>query len=512
MASACSTASGRVGYFSDMRAHASALGTCTLGLAMLGCGADSPRPATTASPSESSGEAAITEPTSDDSQSDYVTDLAAPIPTGTSPTPANNECQRDTYEAKRAELNLLLLVDLSGSMLGKVNAETLETQWEAVRDAMHTFLESPATDGLGVSVTYYPVMEPRTACETDAMCDASTPCIDRVCMIPTLLDSPLPCLRDQDCPYEVIFEDGTRLVDSCVPPNACNNYPLQFCLVDENCPNGDTCNVDAPPIAVCPGDNSCTVTDYEVPAVPLQVLPEGRQALLQSLDESYVDPYSGTPTQVALAGAFRQLQTWRESDPTRRPVLILATDGVPEGCESLTQPDATVSALAQITQAAETGLNTFVIGVLPQIDESIPQAVDLIETQTAFLRDMATAGGTDAPFLVQADVNTAQVFLDALDAIREAALPCDYELPTDTRNFDRVNVEVATNDEVTVLPKVDNLSACDGAGWYYDSDQTAEQDTPTRVVLCPVSCESAKGSELGRVDVVLGCPTVREVR
>lgn len=501
-----------------MYAHAVALGTCALGLALLGCGADSPNPSMTTSPSESAEDSEATkvgnatDATSNGAPSDHITDLAAPIPTGMTPAGNNNECQRDTYEAKRAELNLLLLVDLSGSMLGKVNAETLETQWEAVRDAMRAFLESPATDGMGVSVTYYPVMEPRTACETNAMCDANTPCIDLVCMIPTLLDSPIPCLTDNDCPYEVIFDDGTRLVDRCMPPNACTNHPLQFCLVDENCPNGDTCNVDAPPIAVCPGDNSCTVADYETAAVPLQLLPEGRQALIESLDEHYVDPYAGTPTQVALTGAFRQLQGWKENDPTRRSVLILATDGVPEACQTLAQPDASASALSQIAEGAESELNTFVIGVLPQIDESIPEAVELIETQTAFLRDMAAAGGTDAPFLVQANVDTAQVFLEALDAIRSAALPCDYELPTSTRNFDQVNVEVVNGDAVTILPKVDNLAACDGAGWYYDSDETEAEDTPTRVVLCPRSCDAAKGSELGRVDVVLGCPTIREAR
>lgn len=438
-------------------------------------------------------------------------ELAQPLPTGTSPNGGANECQRDIYEAKRVELNVLLLVDVSGSMLGKVNNETLETQWEAVRDAMQTFIESPGAEGLGVSLAYFPVVQPRSACTSGETCTNDTLCIDRVCMIPTLFDAPIPCATDADCPYEIELEDGTRVVDSCAAPNACNNHPLHFCFVDENCPNDDTCNVEVE-TAACPGVNSCASDDYESAAVPLQVLPEGRDALLESLAASYIDPYANTPTHIALDGAFTQLRQWQEDDRTRRSVLILATDGVPSGCESLQQPNTAAAALDLIAEAAEAELNTFVIGVLPTVNQADPDAVALIESQTAFLGDMAAAGLTETPFLVEANVDTAQRFLDALDQIRSAALPCDYELPSNTRNFDQVNIEATTGDQVTTLPKVDGQAACSGDGWYYDADETAADDQPTRAVLCPSSCAAAKESRLGRIDIVLGCPTIREAR
>lgn len=79
------------------------------------------------------------------------------------------------------ELNVLLVVDVSGSMLGKVNTETLETQWEAVRDAMQTFIASPDAEGLGVGLVYFPVVQPRTACTSGDTCADDTLCIDRVC-------------------------------------------------------------------------------------------------------------------------------------------------------------------------------------------------------------------------------------------------------------------------------------------------------------------------------------------
>lgn len=238
----------------------------------------------------------------------------------------------------------------------------------------------------------------------------------------------------------------------------------------------------------------------------------GRDALLESLAASYIDPYANTPTHVALGGAFTQLRQWKENDRTRRSVLILATDGVPSGCESLQQPNTAAAALNLIAEAAEEELNTFVIGVLPAVNQANPDAVALIESQTTFLDDMAAADLTETPFLVEADVDTAQRFLDALDQIRSAALPCDYELPSTTRNFEQVNVEATTGDQVITLPKVDGLAACSGDGWYYDADETLANDQPTRVVLCPSSCDAAKESRLGRVDIVLGCPTVREAR
>lgn len=83
-----------------------------------------------------------------------TTEVILSIPAASaSGAPIGSECQRDTYEAKRAELNLLLLVDLSGSMLAQVNAETGETQWEAVREAIREFVNSPIADGLGISIT-----------------------------------------------------------------------------------------------------------------------------------------------------------------------------------------------------------------------------------------------------------------------------------------------------------------------------------------------------------------------
>jgi hypothetical protein len=495
-----------------------AFGVYVASLWLSGCSAENPKPA----PAQSSPNAVSTSlattsgfaaPASNTTSGQDSEQIAVPVDDGTNGAVGlDRECQRDVYEAKPVELNLLLLVDLSGSMLGKVDSESLDTQWDAVRGAIRAFVDSPDADGLGISITYYPVLEERTACTSNAMCDDGTPCITAVCAIPTLLGYSFPCESNADCPLQLELEDGSLLNDECVLPYSCTNYPLQFCLVDENCPNGDTCDEEAGPIGACPGVNSCAVEDYATPAVPLQVLPNGRDALLDSLNASYVDFFSATPTHVALEGAFEQVQRWREANPEKRSVVVLATDGVPEGCETILAPDAAVTTLDVLQTGAADDVPTFVIGVLPEDDDEIDGLAAQIALQTESLEAMATAGATQAPILVRANVNTTQAFLSALDQVRTVALPCDYDLPSNASDFNRVNVELTASGDVNALPKVDNRAACEGAGWYYDSDETAADDDPKRVVLCPSSCDAAKQPTAERVDVVLGCPTIRQIQ
>jgi hypothetical protein len=436
--------------------------------------------------------------------------ISAP-PTNSTLSPNANACQRDTYEAQRTELNLLLLIDLSGSMLTQVNFDTGDTQWDAVRQAVREFVTSPSADGLGLSVTYYPVLSERSACEPGSFCDNGTRCVSKVCLIPTLLGYPFECLTDNDCYGEVTFEDGTTVVDSCEDPYSCVDYELQLCFVDENCPNGDLCADGAGTVGMCPGTMSCNVDDYAVAKVPLQVLPTGRDALLASLDDSYVDFYSSTPTQVALEGAFRQVREWRMNEPEKRSVVVLATDGLPAGCETLPDEDLLQSTLQVLEEAAGEELSTFVIGVTPMEDDTIEGLAEQLAVQRASLNAMAQAGQTSAPFLVQADTSTTQAFLEALDAVRNVALACDYNLPEGTANFGLVNVELSSGGDPETIPKVDAPTNCAGGGWYYDSDETLEDDSPSRVVLCQSTCDHVQQVTTSRVDVVLGCPTIRQV-
>jgi hypothetical protein len=65
-----------------------------------------------------------------------------------------------------------------------------------------------------------------------------------------------------------------------------------------------------------------------------------------------------------------------------------------------------------------------------------------------------------------------------------------------------VNVVLsAQGQNALAIPRVSAASACGDRGWYYDSP-----DAPTRILLCPGSCEAAQTS--ATLDIALGCETI----
>jgi hypothetical protein len=104
-------------------------------------------------------------------------------------------------------------------------------------------------------------------------------------------------------------------------------------------------------------------------------------------------------------------------------------------------------------------------------------------------------------------------FFDAVATAvtRTSRIACDVAIPPPGDGLvldpNRVNVIVRTSDGPVYLPRRAGASACDErGGWYYD-----DPDMPTRVFLCPASCEYAQG-ELGPegtgLDVQLGCDSI----
>lgn len=202
---------------------------------------------------------------------------------------------------------------------------------------------------------------------------------------------------------------------------------------------------------------------------------------------------------------------------------MLATDGAPLGCNGTIpgEEDADL-AIAQtldvIERANADGIDTYVIGVVPDLSGLTPQdqanLQPRIDGLVGQLAQMAERGGTHSSFNVSANDTTADEFLDSLTAIRGQVLPCDYEIPTPESgnvSFTQLNVELTTDSGTEVVPKVPVSTECGtGPGWYYDVDASTE--TPTRVLLCPATCDGIKSSNTHRVDIVLGCTTIEKAR
>jgi hypothetical protein len=232
-------------------------------------------------------------------------------------------------------------------------------------------------------------------------------------------------------------------------------------------------------------DAPCDPAMYATPRVPIAPLPGNLPALQAALPPL---PVESTPTLPALQGAIMYAQQWAASHPESKVVVWLITDGIPSGCL------ATVDNVAQAAaEGLSSGIPTYVIGI------GDLQALDAI----------ALSGGTDKATIIDpANMASAQGLLDAMNALRQSALPCDYAIPTPDsgQQVDTTLVNLyftPDGGQETVIPNVAGPEACDPVqgGWYYN-------DSDTRIIACDSICEMFK-TTAGQVNVILGCPIVR---
>lgn len=237
------------------------------------------------------------------------------------------------------------------------------------------------------------------------------------------------------------------------------------------------------------GGDSCTASDYATPSVEIAPLPGVASQIVSSMGMH--SPTTSTPTSAALQGAVDHAKAWKQSHPSDAVVAVLATDGDPSECDTSL---ANIDAIAAAALAATPSVMTFVIGVGPSLSS---------------LNGIAAAGGTTQAFLVDTGGNVNQQFLDAMNAIRHAALGCQYQIPTPTSgtpDFGEVNVVYQPmGANAQTFPNVMNQASCpaNGNGWYYD-----DPTNPTQIILCPASCSLVEADMTGEVDVTLGCSTV----
>jgi hypothetical protein len=239
----------------------------------------------------------------------------------------------------------------------------------------------------------------------------------------------------------------------------------------------------------------CSVPDYETLAIDLGLQPQVSGPITQALEAQMMA--GGTPTVPLLQGLVAYLQA--RPDPTRKPVIVLATDGVPDDtCLSPVDGEtpntlANATAVAAAAFAATPSIPTFVIGVGSDLS-----ALDAI----------ARAGGTGMATLVDTGGNAQKQFLDALDSARQSAIPCNFAIPSGTSvDPTETNVEYAP----ASAPAQNFLYVGDSAGcvraptdgWYFDDPMQ-----PTQVILCDAACDMVKADDRGQVNVVFGCPRV----
>jgi hypothetical protein len=265
-----------------------------------------------------------------------------------------------------------------------------------------------------------------------------------------------------------------------IPPNP---PPPVTCATNADCGIYGPCF----PPGLCVGaSDSCEPTDYAQPVVPIAPLPGVGSAITSAINGT--GPNGGTPTRPALQGAMMYSMDWAANHTDHITIVVLATDGEPVGCAPNSISD--VAAVATQGLNANPSVKTFVIGV---------------GSQLGALNQIAQAGGTSQAFIVTAG-NAAQEFLDALNAIR-GSIGCTYKIPispTGQTDFSKVNVAFTPDGgQQEIFPQVGSAADCLGnKAWYYD-----DPINPTQIILCPAACDLVTNTK-GKVDVVLGCPTV----
>jgi len=228
----------------------------------------------------------------------------------------------------------------------------------------------------------------------------------------------------------------------------------------------------------------CDASSYLVPRVTLRPLPDTTNSFASVFETTF--PNGSTPTAAALSGAILQAHAIGQKSAEERAVVVLVTDGLPEGCDEADDP---ARAIAVAKDGLETSaIPTFVVGVGPKLDN---------------LHAIAAAGGTTKAFLVDeaSPEDLSKALGDALSAIRDAAGTCAVDIPApeaagDVLDLSKVNV---TLDGASAPIAQSESCDGDGVGWHYD-------DAKKRIVLCPSSCAEVKG---GRpVRLTFGCATV----
>jgi Mg-chelatase subunit ChlD len=398
-------------------------------------------------------------------------------------------CAEETHVAMRVPLDVFLLLDASNSMNEPAGSKT---KHQVVRAALRSFLQDPLSLGLGVGLTFFPAV---TTCQGNGDCPADgslpgrcavtpdTSCVSSQGVVGAGCDGATMCPAGETCRQIGQCQDG--LGPGMTSPR---------CALGMACPDGTACQAVQ---HVCLGPRSdCSGAHYAKPAVGFADLPAALPGLAAALGAR--QPAGGTPLPEALTGTLALLRAHLGAHADHKAVLVVASDGVPDA--TCAGAPGVLSAIAG-AQTAAPSIATYAIGVF---------SGDLAAEGRAFMTDVAKAGGTTSPFVLEANAGLGDSFLAALNAIRGAALPCEYVIPPNdagTIDFGKVNVRARAGGRDQLIGYVNAAENCtaDKGGWHYDLDPRSA--TPKRIALCPSTCQTWKATARAEVEIRFGCKT-----
>jgi hypothetical protein len=412
-----------------------------------------------------------------------------------------NSCAGEEHPAELVPIDMFIMLDRSLSMYAKTSAGV--TKWDAITQALEAFVSDPNSDGIGVGLQYFPTNAP---CTDDKDCSSGF-CFLKACRNSRSNDPKLPglipCVRDVDCPAEG---------DTCVDVGGCGDQSCVTVSAETPvaCENGEICTGLTQ--GVCTSETVCTLGDYTKAEVDIAQLPGVKDAFIESIKAFAPgqSPYGLTPTGPALEGAITYARAWAEAHPTRRAIVVLATDGAPTGgCTPSRRSE--IAALASVGAGAAVPVRTYTIGVFASVDPNNPSE-DATEGPDN-IRAIATAGNGEA-FVISDQADVAEQFVKALNSVRGHGLACEYQVPKPEQgkllDYGKVNVAFTpkAGDDAEIVPYVDTPADCaEDGGWYYVRETI--DANPSGIAACPVTCRRLIDSVTGNVNIQVGCETIR---
>jgi hypothetical protein len=230
------------------------------------------------------------------------------------------------------------------------------------------------------------------------------------------------------------------------------------------------------------GTNACMAAQYAKPTVAIAPLPANAGAVSGAIAGNM--PGGNTPTVPALQGAIDYATTYTKNTPGRAASVVFVTDGLPNGCNS------TIAAAATAAMTAFNGtpqIKTYVVGL----------------GATASLDQIALAGSGGMTHYFPASGDVAGQLAAALTKI-SGTITCDYAIPAMNVDPTKVNIQVTPGGGATQsVGHVASATDCTAlGGWYYDNNTK-----PTKITLCPQTCDPLKMTTNSKVQVLFGCPT-----
>ena len=234
----------------------------------------------------------------------------------------------------------------------------------------------------------------------------------------------------------------------------------------------------------------CVSANYANPAVEIGPLATTGPQIVSAIEAMF--PSGETPSIPALQGAIQHAVQWQARNPDRQTIVLLVTDGFPTMCDDMTDKSFFEAAAAGL--ASSPPVETYIVGIS-------------VGANVFRLRDLAIAGGSGQPFLVE-DATAVADLNNALMSITRDPLPCEYQIPTPSDplvaiRFDRIQVvHTPASGAPEEVPYATTRGGCSAAygGWYYDTPPNL--GTPSQIIMCPCTCSSFGA---GTVDIYVGC-------